>query len=116
MKQDIQGCLQSYYSDSVAEVLAPQISNLNCISTGWESNIYSFALRHGKANQLEHKELILRIYSGEEAPQRSVREYHCMSQLHSAGFPVPQVLLLERENSPFSGNLTNVPSQTKLIT
>ena len=55
MKQDIQGCLQSYYSDSVAEVLAPQISNLNCISTGWESNIYSFALRHGKANQLEHK-------------------------------------------------------------
>ena len=101
MKQDIQGCLQSYYSDSVAEVLEPQISNLNCISTGWESNIYSFALRHGKANQLEHKELILRIYSGEEAPHRSVREYHCMSQLHSAGFPVPQVLLLERENSPF---------------
>ena len=101
MKQDIQGCLQSYYSDSVAGVVEPQISNLDCISTGWESDIYSFVLEQGVANQLEHKELILRIYSGKEAPQRSVREYHGMSQLYSADFPVPQVLLLEWENSPF---------------
>ena len=101
MNQDIQGCLQAYYSNFVASMVEPQISNLDCISTGWESDIYSFVLEQGVANQLEHKELILRIYSGKEAPQRSVREYHGMSQLYSADFPVPQVLLLEWENSPF---------------
>ena len=101
MNQDIQGCLQAYYSNFVAEMVEPQISNLDCISTGWESDIYSFVLEQGVTNQPERKELILRIYSGKGAPHRSAREYHGMNQLHSADFPVPQVLLLERENSPF---------------
>ena len=80
MNQDIQGYLQAYYSNFVAEMVEPQISNLDCISTGWESDIYSFVLEQGVTNQPERKELILRIYSGKGAPHRSAREYHGMNQ------------------------------------
>ena len=101
MNQDIQGRLQSYYSSSVTGVVEAQVSNLDCVSNGWDSDIHSFVLEHGPANERECRELILRIYFGKEALYRSVREYRGMSQLHSADFPVPQVLLLEQKNSPF---------------
>ena len=101
VESDIQGNLQAYYSKVSTETMMPQISNLDCISTGWESDIYAFVLEQGAANKRERRELILRIYSGKEAYHRSEREYRGMSQLHSVDFPVPQVLLLERENSPF---------------
>ena len=63
--------------------------------------MYSFAVEHGPAGKRRREELILRIYPGDDAHDKSAREFHGMSQLHKAGYPVPQVLILERENSPF---------------
>ena len=36
VESDIQGNLQAYYSKVATETMMPQISNLDCISTGWE--------------------------------------------------------------------------------
>jgi len=78
-----------------------QVSDLTAISSGWESDIYSFAVEHGPADGRRREELILRIYPADDAYDKSGHEFHGMSQLHKAGYPVPQVLILERENSPF---------------
>jgi aminoglycoside phosphotransferase (APT) family kinase protein len=72
------------------------------ISAGWESEMYSFDVEYGPTGQRQREELILRIYPGDDAHPKSAREFHGMSQLYKAGYPVPQVLVLEREDSPFS--------------
>lgn len=73
-----------------------------CISNGWESDVYSFVLQHGVGSHYwRREELVLRIYSGDFAYYKSAHEFHAMVRLAQAGYPVPRVLLLERECSPF---------------
>jgi len=73
------------------------------ITTGWESEVYSFDVdvEYGRPEERRHERLILRIYPGDDAEAKSAREFYGMRQLHKAGYPVPQVLILESENSPF---------------
>jgi len=78
-----------------------RVSGLAEISAGWESDMYSFAIESGPAGARQCDELILRIYPGDDALDKSAREYHGMSLLHGAGYPVPRVLVLERGDKPF---------------
>lgn len=77
-----------------------RIKELANITAGWESEMYCFDAEYG-AGERHREELILRIYPGDDARAKSAREFHGMSQLHKVGYPVPQVLVLERENFPF---------------
>ena len=97
----MQSRLQAYYAAAYPDRPAVQVSDLTCINAGWESDVYAFAVSYGPAGGRQREELILRIYPGNDAPAKSAREFHGMSQLHKAGYPVPRLLLLERENSPF---------------
>ncbi len=101
MADDMQSHLQTYYENALPTKTNPQITDLTSISTGWESDVYSFVAEHGPEDGRRRDDLILRIYPGDNAYQKSAREFHGMSQLHRAGYPVPQVMLLERDNSPF---------------
>ena len=101
MNDNMQSRLQAYYARAFPARQGVQVSDLTSISAGWESDMYSFAVEHGPAGELRRQELILRIYPGGDAHDKSAREFHGMSQLHKAGYPVPQVLKLEREDSPF---------------
>jgi aminoglycoside phosphotransferase (APT) family kinase protein len=103
MSDNIQSRLQTYYAYTFPTKQEVRISDLINIAAGWESEIYSFAVEHGPAQERQREELILRIYPGDDAHAKSAREFHGMSQLHQAGYPVPHVLVLERENSPFGG-------------
>ena len=101
MNDNMQRRLQAYYARAFPARQGVQVSDLASISAGWESDMYSFAAEHGPAGKRRREELILRIYPGDDAHDKSAREFHGMSQLHKAGYPVPQVLILERGNSPF---------------
>ncbi len=98
---NMQNRLQAYYARAFPARQGVCVSDLTSISAGWESDMYSFAVEHGPAGERRREELILRIYPGDGAHDKSAREFHGMSQLHRVGYPVPQVLALERENSPF---------------
>jgi aminoglycoside phosphotransferase (APT) family kinase protein len=78
-----------------------QVHDLARISDGWETDVYTFAVERGKVGEREREELILRLYPGDDAADKSAREFSVMQKLHQAGYPVPQVLRLEQENSPF---------------
>ena len=101
MSDDMQSHLQAYYARVFPARQGVRVSDLTSISAGWESEIYSFTVEYGPAGGRRCEELILRIYPGDDAHDKSAHEFQGMSQLSKAGYPVPQVLVLECENSPF---------------
>jgi aminoglycoside phosphotransferase (APT) family kinase protein len=101
MGGDMQRRLQIYCEHAFPAKQGVRVSDLTSISAGWESDIYSFDVEHGSAENRWREALVLRIYPGDDAYEKSAREFHGMRQLHTAGYPVPQVLILERDNSPF---------------
>jgi aminoglycoside phosphotransferase (APT) family kinase protein len=105
MDEDIVRALQDYYDQNSA--LLPdkgdvKITNAISLNVGWESVIYSFDLFTGTQRDRQVKKLILRIYPGDDAHHKSIREYTGMQQLHAVGYPVPAVYIVERGKSPSS--------------
>lgn len=93
--------LQTYYQEKFPSKHNVRIYNLENITTGWESEVYSFVLEHGQPSIREREKLVLRLYAGEGAGEKSAREFHSIQRLHEVGYPVPQVYVLEREQSHF---------------
>ena len=75
------------------------IRNFTRITSGWESEVYSFQL----VNQSDDtsSDLVLRVYPGNDAKAKSRWEFGIIDLLSTTGFPVPDVYLLEVEASPF---------------
>ena len=71
-----------------------ELHDLTHITTGWETDIYAFTLKHGPTRE-RSEPLIVRLYAGEDAPEKAEREYAIMHALHTAGYPVPHVWLLD---------------------
>jgi aminoglycoside phosphotransferase (APT) family kinase protein len=101
MGDDMQGRLQGYCERAFPAWRDVRVGELVSLSEGWESDIYSFELTHGPDGAREREGLVLRIYPGDDAGQKSEHEFGGMRQLHRAGYPVPEVLVLERESFPF---------------
>jgi aminoglycoside phosphotransferase (APT) family kinase protein len=103
--------LQAYYADSLATGWGARVKDLTAISSGWESEVYAFdlspseaasgELTPGPAQEPPGEPLILRVYPGDDAWEKSAREFQGLRELHRAGYPVPEVSLLERDRSPF---------------
>jgi aminoglycoside phosphotransferase (APT) family kinase protein len=97
----MQNKLQDYYTATFPDRVAAQVGDLTVISNGWESDVYGFTVEYGPASERRSEALVLRIYPGDDAYHKSEREFRGMRRLYEAGYPVPQVYALERENSPF---------------
>jgi len=75
-----------------------RVINLTKIAHGWETEIYSFNFRF-ESGIVPQKELVLRIYAGDAAEEKSNKEFRVMAKLHGLGFPVPKVYHLEINRS-----------------
>ena len=98
---EIQSGLLRLYEREFPSWERMRILGLTRISEGWENDVYSFTVEYKEAAQKNREDLILRIYPGDDALQKSAREFNAMKQLYEVGFPVPQVLLLELDDSFF---------------
>jgi aminoglycoside phosphotransferase (APT) family kinase protein len=110
--KDIHTLLQEYYFVHQPVPRKVRVSGVSQIQAGWESDIYAFDLL---ADDHEPLPLILRIYPGADALEKSEREYRNLRLLDRAGFPVPKAYLLERESSPFGNPFTiieRIPGDT----
>jgi aminoglycoside phosphotransferase (APT) family kinase protein len=101
MPEDYLPLLQSYFAAAFPERAAPVVADLASLNIGWESDIYAFTATWGPPSQRRREELILRIYPGNDAYEKSGKEYDALALLRSAHYPVPRVDKLEREASPF---------------
>lgn len=77
------------------------LSGWKTLNNGWESDVYKFTAEWEEAAEKKSEDLILRIYPGNDAYEKSIHEYDSLVFLRNSGYPVPRVDLLEREKSPF---------------
>ncbi|MHA1303418.1 MAG: phosphotransferase family protein [Candidatus Heimdallarchaeaceae archaeon] len=79
------------------QFLAPDFSiqEFNRISDGWETEIFAFKLALESDKQNKQEKLILRMYPGKGGKEKAEKEYNIMSNLLHAGYPVPEVKLVE---------------------
>lgn len=104
MNEEIEGALQDYYNKNAAAQPGKgdaKIENVTALNVGWESIIYAFDLVYGPQFDRQPEKLILRIYPGEDATAKSIREFKGMQRLFRLGYPVPMVHTLEQDKSPF---------------
>ncbi len=101
MNAEVQDVLQAYYEDSLPTMSSVRIRDVANITTGWECDLYAYSLEHGQGANRVTEDLVLRLYSGEGAQDKSAREFRIIKRLYEVGYPVPRVDMLERERSPF---------------
>ncbi|MBT9176840.1 MAG: hypothetical protein DDT20_01162 [Firmicutes bacterium] len=100
--------LLRYLGDKVPYLQDLAVLNMLNLNDGWECEVYSFELRFMDKGLRQSRPMILRMYTGQEVPllgSKAMREFNTLRQLSCAGFPVPQVYLLECDQvhlgSPF---------------
>jgi aminoglycoside phosphotransferase (APT) family kinase protein len=101
LDQHITTLLQEYLSHSPMNQPGLIINEVEHLSTGWESELYRFVLDYETGGRHHAETYLLRIYPGDGAKNKSLREFTAIQRLYQASFPVPEVYLLERETSPF---------------
>ncbi len=63
------------------------VLDLEEVNLGWETELFTFR-SNGRG---EHRNLVLRIFSGDRADEKAVKEYNLMRKLSDVGYPVPSV-------------------------
>jgi len=111
---EIQSRLQAYCEQLFPEWQNLQIQNITSLNVGWESIIYRFDLHFGSTPKSQPETLILRIYPGRDAFEKSQREFEGLQHLYAQGYPVPRVYAIQREHSPFERPfilMENIPGE-----
>ncbi len=101
MPDELLPLLQSYFPRAFPDRADPQVTGLERLSGGWESDVYAFTVEWGLPGLRQREDLVLRIYPGADAYEKSANEFRNLSLLRQAGYPVPRVDCLERDSSPF---------------
>jgi len=89
--------LASYFHNLHPDLVDPQVSLEWVNTTGWESEIYAFTLTSGNPGQRQAVQLVLRLLTGGRM-EDAEREYQILSLLNRAGYPVPKVYALGRND------------------
>ena len=76
------------------------VSDFILLTHGFESEIYSFQLQ---LSPFVPNDYILRLFTGQNAPAKLVRETTGLSLLQKAGYAVPSLLLQERDATILGG-------------
>ena len=81
--------------------IQPSISDVEEISGGWETNIFSLRIHSKVSGAHTSDNLILRFFPGTNGATQAQKEFLVMQRLRELVLPVPKVELLVSENSPF---------------
>jgi aminoglycoside phosphotransferase (APT) family kinase protein len=93
--------LESYLAEAFPAWHGVHVRELQNINAGWESDVYAFETLFEHGGEEQRRKLVLRIYPGGDGSVKSRREFTGMQRLYAAGYPVPEVLRLGVEKSPF---------------
>lgn len=91
--------LADYYSQEYLDRENIVISEVKEITMGWETELYSFSVEFEGAGRLVKEARVVRLYSGNMAAEKAVNEFRVMSRLFDAGYPVPEVFHLEKDEN-----------------
>lgn len=91
---------EAYLKERLSDTDDLEVTQLTEITDGWETEIYSFDLERTEDSNRVIQKLVLRMYSGPWAKHKARKEFGLLKHLHSAGYPVPEVSLVEEDASP----------------
>jgi aminoglycoside phosphotransferase (APT) family kinase protein len=94
---EVQRALQEFYGSGEAGHGTLQVSDVTFLGRGYETDVFAFSLTADGEGAGEARDLVLRVYAGEVAAEKSAREFSAMGRLREAGYPVPRVLALGRD-------------------
>ncbi len=80
------------------------VKNINEINMGWETELFTFESTFKEGGISGHEDLVLRVFSGDNAATKSSKEFYLMKKLDEVGYPVPPVYYLEK-----SGDIIGKP-------
>jgi aminoglycoside phosphotransferase (APT) family kinase protein len=98
--EELHNRLQQVIETSFPELANPQVKDLVCINSGWESDVYTFRIDHGKNGAGELRDMVLRLYPGGYASVKAREEYKALTLLRSMNYPVPEVYRLDASGDP----------------
>ena len=93
--EELQKNLKKYLESRITSGRHIKVSSPVRITSGWETDVYSFKSEYESDGKLSSDDLILRLYPGDGAEEKAAKEFNAMAQLHRVGFPVPKVYWLE---------------------
>ena len=91
--------IESYLEGRMSDREDLYVSGLAEITDGWETEIYSFNAESSKDGKKSIEKLVLRMYSGPWASQKARKEFGILKRFLKAGYPVPEVLLIEEDST-----------------
>ena len=95
---ELKPTLEQYLRAKCSDKTAISITHLDKLRDGWESDNYRVTVEHGDPRT--RADWVWRIYSGAGSEAKAAREFTAMQKLRAAGYPVPEVILLETADSP----------------
>src|SRR5207253_2207174 len=96
---EVQRGLQQFYASSDTRHRSPHVSDVVLLGSGYETDVFAFSLTPDGESQVQ--ELVLRVYARQGASEKAAREFAAMRRLREVGYPVPRVLSLHGDASPF---------------
>ena len=95
---ELKPTLEQYLRAKRSDKTALSITHLGKLRDGWESDNYRVTVEHGDPKT--RADWVWRVYSGAGSEAKATREFTAMQKLRAAGYPVPEVILLETADSP----------------
>ena len=93
--------LQEYFHRKFPRRTRTQILNIQSLTKGWETELFSFVYVYEENGKEIKEELVLRIYPGARAKNNTITEFNALKRLYNAGYPVPKTHFLELDSSFF---------------
>ncbi len=94
---EISNGLIQFFKDTKPKILNAKILDLNEISAGWETELYSFEMHYSENDGIKIKKLVIRMYPGDSAERKLTNEFFIYKNLSKQNYPVPKIHYMSTE-------------------
>ncbi len=96
-QKEISNGLIQFFKDTKPKMQNTKILNLNEISAGWETELYTFKMQYSENEGIRKKKLVIRMYPGNSAERKLVNEFYIYKNLSKQNYPVPKIHYMSTE-------------------
>lgn len=90
-QKEISNGLIQFFKDTKPKMQNTKILDLNEISAGWETELYSFKMQYSENDRIKKKKLVIRMYPGDSAKRKLSNEFFIYTNLSKQNYPVPKI-------------------------
>lgn len=96
-QKEISNGLIQFFKDTKPKMQKIKILDLNEISAGWETELYTFKMQYSENEGIRKKKLVIRMYPGDSAERKLTNEFFIYKNLSKQNYPVPKIHYMSTE-------------------